>query len=70
MKSITLLLLTVALAGCIRSPATDDTQKSIHYMQDKRTGLCFAYTNGYCGVVVAQVPCDKVQSLVENPWSR
>lgn len=66
-----LLLLVVFLAGCDHKPVTDEEVKQhVNYFQDKRTGLCYALMDsGFHGTGISVVPCEKVQQLLDNPWS-
>lgn len=69
-----LVLFAVAFNGGFGpKPADDRTiSRNIKYVQDKRTSLCFAVSghNGICGPIYTQVPCDKVQDALSNPWSK
>lgn len=70
MKNILLLcVLGLMVTACgPRSPISDEAvNKNLHYFQDKRTHICFAYWDG--GPVTA-VPCEQVTALIENSWSR
>ena len=57
---------------------TDDANllaKSLTYIRDPRTGLCFAYifeTRGdhQGGPALANVPCDRVEHLINNGAER
>lgn len=54
----------------VTAESAESRSKDIRYIQDKRTGLCFAYLDRpYLGAIT-MVPCDKAQGLIENPWSR
>ena len=46
----------------------DYVANEIHYMRDKRTGVCFGYflLSGYDTFSMTEVPCDKVQNLLPD----
>jgi hypothetical protein len=53
----------------------NDIAKSLTYLRDPRTGLCFAYifaTRGdhQGGPALANVPCDRVESFINNGAER
>lgn len=60
---------TVFLVGCgpTAHVSDEDVTKNLHYFQDKRTHLCYAYWKG--GAITC-VPCEQAQPMVENSWSR
>jgi len=67
---IMLLLVGLALVGCMKAPVTDkQVTANVHYFQDKRTHLCFAYWEDSTGCIT-QVPCVNVQAGLDNDWAR
>lgn len=61
MKKI--LLILVLIVGC--SPAEDNSD--IKYFQDKRTGICFAYTSWSSNMrTMTSVDCSKVEKYINN----
>jgi len=79
LAALTLVLLA---GGCKKSEYisvdTDDANllvKSLTYLRDPRSGLCFAYlfeTRGTYqgGPALANVPCDRVEHLINNGAER
>lgn len=56
-------------AARYRHEEYDGISKSIAYLKDNRTGLCFAYYWGGMasgGPAIATVPCDKVSNFLEK----
>jgi hypothetical protein len=78
----TLTLVLLLANGCKKreyiSVDTDDANllaKSLTYLRDPRTGLCFAYffeTRGdhQGGPALANVPCERVEHLINNGAER
>lgn len=68
--SAILIGLTFALTSCMKSPVSDQVvSKQVHYFQDKRTHLCYAYWAESTGCFT-MVPCNQVSALLDNDWSR
>ena len=68
MKRIYLMLLLLVIPGCMKTPVDDQSViVKVHYFQDKRTRLCFAYWLDNTGCIT-QVPCNQAQPLLDNDW--
>lgn len=69
MKLFILGLLLMS-AGCSMSMSPQEVDEQINervsYVQDKRTGLCYARSRNAYGACYSLVPCDKVQQYIYN----
>ena len=60
------LLAAGALTGCVNEQAVvNGYTNRLRFSQDPRSGLCFAFSGVKGGWSISNVPCDRVQGLIE-----
>ena len=74
--NITISLVIIVILGLVgfilwvnNQPPAEKAGSKFHYVQDCRTNLCFAYSKAGYHMALAEVPCEKVEHVLNNKCS-